>query len=140
MDSPARLRINHPARPGVTSDSRSAMISRSFSLKGSWPESILARAYHFAAVRHVDQRRKGEAVEPYVNHLTDPEIIVAAVLHDTVEDTPTTLAAARGVGRDRFGRLDHAGVRDPTRGRAVRAHLHLRSSFVLSPPPAGSQG
>ena len=68
------------------------------------PMVTLARAYHFAAVRHVDQRRKGEAAEPYMNHLTevaelvaratraaDPEIIIAAVLHDTVEDTPTTL-------------------------------------------------
>ena len=68
------------------------------------PMVALARAYHFAAARHVHQRRKGEAAEPYMNHLTevaelvavatrgsDPEVIIAAVLHDTVEDTETTL-------------------------------------------------
>jgi len=68
------------------------------------PMVALARAYHFAAARHVHQRRKGEAAEPYMNHLTevaelvavatrgsDPEVIIAAVLHDTVEDTGTTL-------------------------------------------------
>ena len=68
------------------------------------PIVALARAYHFAAARHVHQRRKGEAAEPYMNHLTevaelvaaatrgsDPEVIIAAVLHDTVEDTETTL-------------------------------------------------
>ncbi|MGH3426732.1 MAG: HD domain-containing protein [Mycobacteriales bacterium] len=69
-------------------------------------ESImqLARAYHFAAVRHASKRRKGQAAEPYINHLTevaelvaratrgtDPDIVIAAVLHDTVEDTDATL-------------------------------------------------
>jgi len=69
------------------------------------PILTLARAYHFAAAAHVNQRRKGEAAEPYVNHLAEvaelvaratrgaePEVVVAAVLHDTVEDTATTLA------------------------------------------------
>ncbi len=74
--------------------------------------SELARAYHFAAVRHVGQRRKGKAGEPYINHLTevadlvaaatgggDVELVIAAVLHDVLEDTPTTgaeLVAAFG--------------------------------------------
>ena len=65
----------------------------------------LAAAYHFAAVRHVDQRRKGLRAEPYVNHLTEVadlvaratdaaelDTLIAAVLHDTVEDTGVTLA------------------------------------------------
>ena len=69
------------------------------------PMLTLVRAYHFAALRHVEQRRKGDAAEPYINHLTevaelvarateaaDPQIIVAAVLHDTVEDTEATFA------------------------------------------------
>jgi len=69
------------------------------------PLLTLARAYNFAAAKHVDQRRKGEAAEPYLNHLTEvaelvarategsePDIIIAAILHDTVEDTATTLA------------------------------------------------
>ena len=72
----------------------------------------LARAYHFAAVKHVSQRRKGQAAEPYMNHLTevaelvatatggaDIDVVIAAVLHDTVEDTETSfdeLATAFG--------------------------------------------
>ena len=64
----------------------------------------LADAYRFAADRHVGQRRKGEAAEPVVNHLAevadlvaratdgaDVDLVMAAVLHDTVEDTDTTL-------------------------------------------------
>ncbi len=76
------------------------------------PILIITEAYHFAAAKHVGQRRKGEAAEPYMNHLTevaelvaratagaDIDAIVAAVLHDTVEDTETSLAEIA----DRFG-------------------------------------
>lgn len=64
---------------------------------------LLTRALHFAAQRHVDQRRKGTRGEPYLNHLAevahlvaeatggeDAPLVAAALLHDTVEDTPTT--------------------------------------------------
>jgi (p)ppGpp synthase/HD superfamily hydrolase len=69
----------------------------------------LTRAYHFAAQKHVAHRRKGEAAEPYVNHLTEVaelaaqasggnlDIVTAAILHDTVEDTDTTLEELREV-------------------------------------------
>lgn len=63
----------------------------------------LARAYDFAARKHIGQSRKGEAEEPYINHLTevaclvaeatvgaDVDLVIAAVLHDTVEDAATT--------------------------------------------------
>ena len=68
-------------------------------------EDVLAltRALIFAARKHSDQRRKGAAAEPYVNHLAevallvaeategrDVEAVVAALLHDTLEDTRTT--------------------------------------------------
>ena len=75
---------------------------------------LLARAWRVAAEQHVDQRRKGERQEPYVNHLaevadlvaeatrgTDPNLVAAAVLHDTVEDTGMTKAKlARLFGAD----------------------------------------
>jgi len=63
----------------------------------------LMRALDFAARKHRDQRRKGAAAEPYINHLTevarlvaeatqgrDPIVVLAALLHDTIEDTRTT--------------------------------------------------
>ena len=65
---------------------------------------LIARAWNFSAKRHAKQRRKGEAQEPYVNHLAevaelvatateghDANLVAAAVLHDTVEDTATLL-------------------------------------------------
>ena len=79
---------------------------------------LLARAFRFAAERHAGQRRKGAAGEPYVNHLAevaelvaeatggrDPQLVAAALLHDTVEDTDTTHAELV----ERFG-ADVAGL------------------------------
>ncbi|MCI4663996.1 MAG: HD domain-containing protein [Neomegalonema sp.] len=71
---------------------------------------LLADAYRLAAEIHADQRTKGDRPSPYIVHLcrvaalsaeeTDaPEIIAAAVLHDSVEDTEIRLAAIA----DRFG-------------------------------------
>ncbi len=60
---------------------------------------LLARAFHFACKCHAQQKRKGAAGEPYVNHLADVArrvaeatggvdigLIAAALLHDTIED------------------------------------------------------
>jgi guanosine-3',5'-bis(diphosphate) 3'-pyrophosphohydrolase len=65
--------------------------------------SKLLQAISFSAKKHRDQRRKGGNAEPYINHplevanllatvgkVEDYEILMAAVLHDTVEDTGTT--------------------------------------------------
>ena len=64
---------------------------------------LLMRVVHFAAMKHTDQRRKGERQEPYFNHLADvaqilaectngedPILIAGGLLHDTLEDTETT--------------------------------------------------
>jgi (p)ppGpp synthase/HD superfamily hydrolase len=65
-------------------------------------QAILVAA-SFAAEKHSNQKRKGAAGEPYINHLIevaglvatalterDANIVIAALLHDTVEDTNTT--------------------------------------------------
>jgi guanosine-3',5'-bis(diphosphate) 3'-pyrophosphohydrolase len=75
------------------------------------------RAADAAARWHVHQRRKGAAEEPYINHLLevamlvaeatdgkDPELIMAALLHDAVEDQEVP----RSVIAEGFG----AGVAD----------------------------
>lgn len=63
---------------------------------------VLLKAVAFSADRHRKQRRKGADALPYVNHpldvadilanvggVTDLTTLVAAVLHDTIEDTGT---------------------------------------------------
>ena len=64
--------------------------------------SLLLKAALFAAEKHSGQRRKNEAATPYINHpievaeylsrvggIEDEAILVAALLHDTIEDTDT---------------------------------------------------
>jgi guanosine-3',5'-bis(diphosphate) 3'-pyrophosphohydrolase len=66
--------------------------------------SLLLKALSFAAYKHRHQFRKGSKPIPYINHpialadllvrtgnVRDSETIAAALLHDTVEDTKTTL-------------------------------------------------
>jgi len=67
------------------------------------PVLLFARALDFAARKHAHQRRKGELAEPYVNHLSDVArllaaatkgedvtVVIAGLLHDTLEDTETS--------------------------------------------------
>lgn len=67
--------------------------------------SLLLKAVQFSAETHKTQRRKGAEGSPYVNHpiavaetlwrvggVRDLPVIIAAILHDTVEDTETTFA------------------------------------------------
>ena len=63
---------------------------------------LLFRALRFAADHHRDDRRKGVEASPYINHpiavaselvavgIDDPQVLAAALLHDTVEDTIAT--------------------------------------------------
>jgi len=65
------------------------------------PGELLA-ALEFAAAKHRDQRRKDAAASPYINHplavvnllwahgVRHRVPLLAAVLHDTIEDTATT--------------------------------------------------
>lgn len=61
------------------------------------------RALAFAARKHRGQRRKDREASPYINHpidlanvlvneagVDDDVVVIAAILHDTVEDTDTT--------------------------------------------------
>ena len=64
--------------------------------------SKLLTAATFSAKKHIRQQRKGANREPYINHplevaellstvgrIADRNILIAAILHDTLEDTDT---------------------------------------------------
>ena len=64
---------------------------------------LILKAARFAAHKHRNQRRKDEEKTPYINHpisvakiiseigkIEAPEVLAAALLHDTLEDTKTT--------------------------------------------------
>jgi len=65
---------------------------------------LILKACEFAAEKHRNQRRKDQARTPYINHplavarvlaeeggVKDADILAAAILHDTLEDTQTTI-------------------------------------------------
>ena len=65
--------------------------------------ALLLKAIAFAAEKHRHQRRKDPEASPYINHpidlanvlvqegrVRDTTVLMAAILHDTLEDTQTT--------------------------------------------------
>jgi GTP diphosphokinase / guanosine-3',5'-bis(diphosphate) 3'-diphosphatase len=96
----------------------------------------------FAAHKHRDQRRKDVAASPYINHPIalanvlmndDATVIVAALLHDTVEDTGTTTAELT----DAFGN-DIAGIvaevtDDKSLHKTERKRLQVEHAATISP-------
>lgn len=72
--------------------------------------SLFVKAVVFAADKHKDQRRKDAGASPYINHpialtnvllheggVAELDILVGALLHDTVEDTDTSAEELREV-------------------------------------------
>jgi len=76
--------------------------------------ALLLKAVRFAAHKHRYQRRKDKDASPYINHpievaetmanvgkVIDLPTLLAAILHDTVEDTKTTFSELEvAFGRD----------------------------------------
>jgi GTP diphosphokinase / guanosine-3',5'-bis(diphosphate) 3'-diphosphatase len=108
---------------------------------------VMLRALAFAADRHRDQRRKDAAASPYINHpiavasilwhegeIRDPIALVAAILHDTIEDTQTTAAELV----ERFGAEVAAVVGEVTDDKSLpkarRKELQVEHAPHLSPP------
>lgn len=82
------------------------------------PIGLILQAAHFSADKHRDQRRKGSRQTPYINHplevaerlsrvggVEDVTVLVAAILHDTIEDTETTQGELARLFGDEVARL-----------------------------------
>jgi guanosine-3',5'-bis(diphosphate) 3'-pyrophosphohydrolase len=107
--------------------------------------ALLLKALSFAAHKHRDQRRKDAEASPYINHpialaevlaaeggVTDIEVLAAALLHDTIEDTATT---GEELVREFGGRIAGmvAEVTDDTRlPKADRKRLQIEHAAGLS--------
>ena len=109
-------------------------------------ELLILRAIDFAARKHRDQRRKNEEASPYINHpisvslvlgeiggIADAEVLSAAILHDTLEDTDTTpeeLEAAFGM---RIRKLVEEVTDDKRLPKAKRKEQQIVHAAELSP-------
>ena len=96
---------------------------------------LVVRAAHFAAEKHVGQRRKGENAEPYFNHVADvaarlaeatdgedAPLIAAGYLHDTVEDQNVTHAELE----TKFGKDVADLVAEVTDDKSLEKHERKR--------------
>jgi (p)ppGpp synthase/HD superfamily hydrolase len=104
----------------------------------------LLSALSFAADKHRGQRRKDREASPYINHpialaeilarhgVTDVVTLMAAVLHDTIEDTETTPEELEQT----FGSAVRAVVEevtdDKTLPKDVRKRLQIEHAPTLS--------
>ena len=103
------------------------------------------RAARFASLKHVSQKRKGVAAEPYLNHLievadlvataipeSDTNVIAAALLHDTIEDTKTTKEElVREFGEDIAGLVSEV-TDDKSLPKQERKRLQIEHAPHLS--------
>ena len=131
---------------------------------------IFIKAAAFAADKHSNQRRKDADASPYINHpialtnvlaneggITNKDVLCAAMLHDTIEDTETTEAELRLAFGDKIASIVLEVTDDKSLDKAARKqmqiehapHISIEAKMVkladkisnlrdiLSTPPAG---
>ena len=99
---------------------------------------MILKACEFAADKHRNQRRKDPARTPYINHplavarvlaeeggVKDPEILAAAILHDTLEDTQTTLHELQQAFGERVAAMVAEVTDDKTLPKQVRKQRQI---------------
>lgn len=108
--------------------------------------ALLLETVNFAAEKHQNQRRKNPEATPYINHpigvarilsheggVTDLSVLQAALLHDTVEDTDTSVEEVE----ERFGavvaRIVAEVTDDKSLPKAERKRLQVEHARHCSP-------
>lgn len=103
-------------------------------------------AANFAATKHRDQRRKDREASPYINHplslayvltnevsgIMDEDVVAAALLHDTIEDTDTSPAEIAEIFGDNVLGLVLEVTDDKDLPKAVRKQLQIDHAPSLS--------
>jgi GTP diphosphokinase / guanosine-3',5'-bis(diphosphate) 3'-diphosphatase len=107
--------------------------------------SLLIEAISFAAEKHRNQRRKDASASPYINHpialadvlaneghVTDIDVLCAAVLHDTIEDTQTTVAELENRFGPRIASIVVEVTDDKSLPKQVRKQLQIEHAGSAS--------
>lgn len=106
----------------------------------------ILQAADFAARKHRGQQRKGSRATPYINHpigvarliaevggVEDEDVLVAALLHDTIEDTGTTAEELEQVFGTRVRALVVEMTDDKSLPKAERKRLQIEHAPDKSP-------
>ncbi len=110
------------------------------------PLTDLTRALVFAADAHANQRRKGAAQEPYINHLIevldlvaratdgqDMDAMLGALLHDVIEDTPVTRESLAEAFGDNVAEIVAANSDDMSLPKEERKRQRIAAMAHKSP-------
>ncbi|KAH8312075.1 hypothetical protein KR044_009269 [Drosophila immigrans] len=100
------------------------------------------KCLHYAAQKHSNQRRKDPQATPYINHpinvstilsseagVTDEAVLMAALLHDVVEDTDATFGDVEQL----FGADVTGLVREVTDDKSLEKMERKRLQIVNAP-------
>ncbi|MGE3787481.1 MAG: HD domain-containing protein [Nitrospirales bacterium] len=106
---------------------------------------LILKALDFAAHKHRDQRRKNVEASPYINHpielarvlsneggFISSELLCAALLHDTVEDTKTTEEELLELFGKGITQIVMEVTDDKTKSKAERKHLQIVHASKIS--------
>jgi guanosine-3',5'-bis(diphosphate) 3'-pyrophosphohydrolase len=109
----------------------------------------LLAAFDFAADKHRAQRRKSAGDVPYINHpihvarllaevggVEDENVLMAAALHDTLEDTATTSAELEAAFGPVVCHLVEEVTDDKSLPKAERKRLQIVHASQISPGAA----
>ena len=102
---------------------------------------LILKAMCFSAEKHRDQRRKDSKSSPYINHpihvaetlwsvgdVTDITVLVASILHDTIEDTGTKPEEIRAEFGEDVLALVLEVTDDKSLPRQVRKQLQVQTA------------
>ena len=108
--------------------------------------AVVLRAAAFAAEKHKNQRRKDAEASPYINHpialanvlateggVVDPDVLCAALLHDTIEDTETTAEELRRAFGESVTAIVLEVTDDKSLPKAERKRLQIEHAKHASP-------
>ena len=106
--------------------------------------SLLFKALAFSAKKHSNQKRKDIEESPYINHpialanilaqrwVIDENVLCAAILHDTLEDTETTVDELRENFGEKITSIVLEVSDDKSLDKKVRKQLQIDHAASLS--------
>ncbi|XP_066996962.2 guanosine-3',5'-bis(diphosphate) 3'-pyrophosphohydrolase MESH1 [Anabrus simplex] len=106
----------------------------------------IIKCVNFAAIKHKTQTRKDQEKTPYINHpigvayilteeakVRDLDVILGAILHDTVEDTDTTFDEIESIFGPKVRRIVEEVTDDKTQSKEERKRLQIVHAPTSSP-------
>jgi GTP diphosphokinase / guanosine-3',5'-bis(diphosphate) 3'-diphosphatase len=114
-------------------------------MTNSYNIGLVIRAVEFAAQKHRMQRRKDNDASPYINHpialmhvlcldggISDPVVLAAAALHDTIEDTETTEEELRTTFGEEIAQIVVEMTDDKSLPKQERKRLQIEHAHRMS--------